>query len=293
MPVPSGPGYISLNSVSCLSATFCEAVGDAQHAASGTSSTLAEVWNGASWAIQPTPNVAGWSQNLLFGVSCFSVTFCEAVGTGGNATESSLAEVWDGTAWTIQPTPNPASAFYNVLNGVSCAAMSFCEAVGQAEAPGFSALAEVWDGTSWTQQAIPNPADATGYIRAQGVSCVSAGYCEAVGLYYSNGAIPTFAEVWNGTSWAVQATPNGGPMYGVSCVSAAACEAVGAMAEAWDGTSWTVQAVPLPSSMKYGSLRAVSCVSAVVCEAGGEGNHKSATGVLLTEAWNGTVWTPQ
>ena len=292
-PVPSGPGYISLNGVSCLSASFCEAVGSAQHAANGTSSTLAEVWNGAIWAIQPTPNVASWSQNLLYGVSCLSVSFCEAVGTGGNQTESTLAEVWDGTAWTIQPTPNPASAAYNQLNGVSCVSVGFCEAVGQAFGPGFSALAEVWDGTTWTQQTIPNPADATGYVQPQGVSCVSTGYCEAVGLYGSNGLTPTLAEVWNGTSWAVQATPNIGPMTGVSCVSAAACEAVGGNAEVWDGTSWTEQPVPFPSSLKYGSLVAVSCISAVVCEASGEGNHKSARGVPLTEGWNGTVWTPQ
>ena len=306
-PVPSGPGgLISLRGVSCLSASFCEAVGSAQHQVSGTftSSPLVEVWNGTGWAIQPAPNAAGSSLGYLNSVSCVSASFCDAVGTYTNTAGFALplAEAWDGTSWTLQSAP-PANGFgYSSLNSVSCVSATFCEAVGQASFPGFSAVAEVWDGTSWTQQAIPNPADATNYIQAKGVSCISAGACEAVGLY-NNGHVVTMAEVWNGTSWAVQPSPNapGVPnseLFGVSCVSAAACEAVGdgtgvAIAEAWDGTSWTVQPAPGPTATKSSQLNWVSCLNAADCEAAGYGSHNTGRYVSLFEGWNGTVWTPQ
>ena len=42
----------------------------------------------------------------------------------------------------------------------------------------------------------------------------------------------TLAEVWDGSTWTVQSTPNptgatSGSLYGVSCTSATACTAVG------------------------------------------------------------------
>jgi hypothetical protein len=58
--------------------------------------TLAEVWNGTSWAIQGTPNKAGYSDSALAGVSCTSVSACTAVGAYSkdeyNNTSFTLAE---------------------------------------------------------------------------------------------------------------------------------------------------------------------------------------------------------
>ena len=287
VPTPSGSGFQSLNGVSCVSATFCEAVGGG----------LAEVWNGTTWAIQPTPNGSG-----LIGVSCLSVTFCEAVGGYTNTAGFVLpqAEVWDGTSWTLQSAPSPSGFAYSQLNGVSCVSATFCEAVGQANGPNGSALAEVWDGTSWTQQAIPNPPGVAsgGSVKMHSVSCASASACEAVGE--AQGVVGSLVEAWNGTSWALQASPTTAGFSGVSCVSANDCEAVGSGANSgvaaalWDGTSWTLQPTTTPSSFRSGAtLGGVSCVSAVVCEASGSGRHNSARVLPLTEGWNGTVWTPQ
>jgi hypothetical protein len=296
-PTPNPPGgFVSLNGVSCISATFCEAVGSAQ--GGGTATTLAEVWNGTTWAIQPTPNPTGVNVSVLHGVSCVSVTFCEAVGeqdVGG--TSATLAEVWNGTSWTLQPTPNPA-VFTNALDAVSCVSATSCEAVGWSDSPGYSSLAEAWNGTGWTLQ---SPA-VTGYVHLLGVSCASADDCEAVGLTApASGGIASVAEVWNGATWTLQSTPTGSgtTLFAVSCVSAADCEAVGsdyslgAVAEVWNGTSWTLQTVDNPSQFKSANLRAVSCVSAVACEASGQGVHKSALGLPLTEGWDGTAWTAQ
>jgi len=51
------PGGGQLSGLVCTAATACEAVG--QFSNGGTTETLAEVWNGSNWNIQPTQNPAG------------------------------------------------------------------------------------------------------------------------------------------------------------------------------------------------------------------------------------------
>jgi hypothetical protein len=135
-----------------------------------------------------------------------------------------------------------------------------------------------------------------------GVSCSSATACTAVGSFLTGEDVhEPLALAWNGSTWALQATPvlnDLSTLRDVSCTSASACIAVGQaavrptdnpttpLAEAWDGAKWTVLAVPDPG--KDGSLAGVSCVSAVACAAvGGD------TGGALAERWNGTSWAVQ
>jgi hypothetical protein len=220
-----------LFSVSCTSASACTAVGGADN----DRIALAEVWNGTSWKIQPTPTTVRADVAVLLGVSCTSPSACTAVGAfarfGGQ--QVSLAERWDGTSWSIQPTPNPPGTGRIIdLNGVSCTSGSACTAVGGfVTSSPFTAgtLAERWDGTSWSIQ--PTPAQPSQDIpRFLGVSCTSASACIAVGT-----AADTLAEVWDGTAWSVDPTPPsppslqniGGGLDGVWCASAASCTAVG------------------------------------------------------------------
>jgi hypothetical protein len=137
-------------------------------------------------------------------------------------------------AWHIQPTPNPAGAILSALTGVSCNSATACTAVGYYynAGPVEVTLAERWNGTAWAVQGTPNPGGTHG-SSLSGVSCTSATACTAVGEYTnaSNVAV-TLAERWNGTVWAVQATPNpsgaqGSGLIDVSCTSATACTAVG------------------------------------------------------------------
>ena len=65
--------------VSCTAAKACTAVGDYVNSG-GDYVSLAEVWNGTSWAIQTTPNPTGVKGAFLFGVSCKSAAACTAVG---------------------------------------------------------------------------------------------------------------------------------------------------------------------------------------------------------------------
>jgi hypothetical protein len=131
---PTGANYTSLNSVSCTSSTACVAVGGFTGGAEADN-TLAEVWNGASWKIQTTPNVAGANIDLLYGVQCTKASACTAIGASevGSAT-GTLAERWNGTSWKVQPTPTPAGAGY-AGGSVSCASASSCTAVWRGLVP--------------------------------------------------------------------------------------------------------------------------------------------------------------
>ena len=87
-PDPAGTNQNPLNAVSCVSSTACTAVGFAGAAATGSTSTLAEQWNGSKWTIQSTADPAGVSSSL-FGITCRSSAVCTAVGSSG---DGALAE---------------------------------------------------------------------------------------------------------------------------------------------------------------------------------------------------------
>ena len=101
-PGPSGD-IVELNSVSCISATNCMAVGDDQNAAGTADTTLAAQWNGTTWTSVTTPSPATFS--ALFSVSCTSATFCSAVGASSptaTGAVSPVAETWNGSTWSLQ-----------------------------------------------------------------------------------------------------------------------------------------------------------------------------------------------
>src|SRR5438309_92026 len=78
-PNPTGATRSALSGVACTAATACTAIGD--YFKSGIGLTLAERWNGTSWAISSTPNPAGATFSFLSGVDCTAASTCIAVGT--------------------------------------------------------------------------------------------------------------------------------------------------------------------------------------------------------------------
>jgi hypothetical protein len=306
-PTPPNPhgtqlGAISrLASVSCISASACTAVGEADPASSngahggfGPGYALAEHWNGTAWKIQaaPTPKDAQAFGPILASVKCISASFCMAVG-GYNTSTSfntvAFAERWNGTAWKIQPIPNPASGN---LDSVACTTAANCIAVGST---GSGPLAEHWNGTSWSPMSVPAAAGGLA-----GVSCTSASACTAV----DGGGL---AERWNGKTWATQtlAVPANTQIniYGVKCISATACTAVGSqhdasfsflltLAEFWNGNSWQIQPTPNPAGVIGSELFAISCTALNACTAIGSGSGTSGA-VLFAENWNGASWQIQ
>jgi hypothetical protein len=82
-----------LTGVSCTSPDTCMAVGFSTDA-NGVTTTVAENWNGSSWAVQDTANFASTQLNDLTGVSCASPTACMSVGfvTIANGNDDVLGE---------------------------------------------------------------------------------------------------------------------------------------------------------------------------------------------------------
>jgi hypothetical protein len=225
VPSPNvGSGANTLASVSCVETGFCTAVGQSTDAGTGTRRTLIEGWNGTSWAVVPSPN-RGTTDNALFGVSCTSATWCQAVGvqSSGIGSFPALIEAWDGTAWSVEASPSNG-----ILNAVTCVSTTSCTAVGYGGyGRPISTLIERWNGISWLT--VPSPNQPGDFSDLAGVSCTSNTACVAVGFA---GNFQTLIEVWRGKSWVISPSPNVGSssnlLKGVSCMPAGRCKAVGA-----------------------------------------------------------------
>jgi hypothetical protein len=260
--------------------------------------TLAERWNGSTWAVQPTPNPSGAQFfSFLTGVSCTGPAACEAVG----ASDAGIfAERWNGTSWRLQAVPAPAGAQFGLLFSIFCAASS-CEAVGgYTDSSGaFVTLGERWNGTAWRTQPTPNPARANSN-GLNGVSCPSPSDCTAVGQGNGSGTPITLGERWRDGRWSIQNVPSPvgaaeNQLNGIACPATDACAAVGMVGPTrgvvstealwWNGRTWRLQKIPtLPGA----GLNAVSCVSETDCVAVGASNAGA-----LAERWNGKDWTIQ
>lgn len=119
-----------VSAVSCVSGTFCLAVGY-----DGFSGPLAAIWNGTSWSTTSALKPGDADSASLDGVSCVSATACTAVGSSsvGGYLAYTVAEQWNGTDWSLDTTPNAHGATATYLEDVSCAAASTCRAVGEDE----------------------------------------------------------------------------------------------------------------------------------------------------------------
>lgn len=95
-PTPKPPNVttstqeVTLNGVSCASATACTASG--QYAPGNNEAYFLEAWNGRSWRLVPAPHPAGFGSGALNGMSCV-LARCTAVGawSGGPIFAATLA----------------------------------------------------------------------------------------------------------------------------------------------------------------------------------------------------------
>jgi len=196
MSLPPHPAQdITLAGISCAGPGFCMAVGDYSYGVAAMPSpaardkTLAEHWNGSSWRVTGSVDVASWDQ--LSAVSCTSPRACSAVGSGGSG-QFALAERWDGSRWTIQHVPDVNPVGYTQLTAVSCSSPSACMALGTYNVAA-SAIAESWNGAAWQLSPMPGPPQPQPFIRPVGLSCTGPAACAAVG---TDGR--TLAEIWAG-----------------------------------------------------------------------------------------------
>jgi len=319
--IPPGAVFTNLFGVSCTAADACTAVGYYINGARQIH-PLTEIWDGASWKIQPVPSPAGHPLSGFFAVSCVSARACTAVGaqTDTHGTTTPLAERWNGTAWSIQATAGPAGSGGSEFLAVSCTSPTACTAGGASLDSSDTSvpLAERWDGTRWRVQATRVPAGSIGSGFA-GMSCSSATACTAAGSYgTSTGSSVMLAERWNGTAWSIQATPSpagatGSELLAVSCTATGACTAAGSvtisaagaaghsggrsttvgLAERWNGTTWRAQVIPGPGRSISTGFSAVSCSAPTACTAAGNYDTTSHLSRPVAAAWGGKNWHRQ
>lgn len=259
-----GPGA-NLSGISCVSATFCLAVG-------GTS---AFVFNGTTWtATPPSPDASA-----LYSVSCVLDTFCMALGVTNS---SVVTTVFNGSTWD-PPTILDDGTVVNP-EAVSCSSTSFCAAVGVGTGNQHDSVAYTYNGGTWSSASV------LGYsIQLVSVSCPADGSCLAIG---SGEAYQYQGGGWrNGVS-------TGLDFGSVACSSSRNCLAVGNATSGESGGgfntfengSWsTVQIIGL----KEGPA-SVSCVTSSWCMGVGDQTEPSGSYVGDVYFYGGHGWnTPQ
>lgn len=136
--------------------------------------------------------------------------------------------------WTLMASTDTSTTANNQLQRVSCVSTKFCMAVGDyAGATSAQALVLKWNGAKWTTVSSPDSSAAEDN-ELQGVSCVSASFCMAVGENVHGSTPQILMLKWNGTKWAAESSPDRGTgenyLNGVSCTSASFCLASGGYA---------------------------------------------------------------
>jgi hypothetical protein len=273
-----------LYGVSCVSASFCVAVGVA--ATSGIGQTLIEQWDGSTWKLLPSPDTNPGEAQQLQAVSCTSVTSCQAVGSVDEVagTTDTLVESWNGATWSIEGSPDEGTGGLSELDGVSCPASTECTAVGSYfNGSVDQTLVESWNGTTWSVVPSPDPSSGTTSVLTS-ASCPLPTACTAVGYSAPGSTFQTLVERWNGAVWAVVPSPDTAPtdfdvLQSVSCASPTWCSAVGSstpdgstysnLIEQSGGGAWTVTPAP-PDPPGGGELHGVWCVARGTCTAVGD-----------------------
>ena len=183
----------------------------------------------------PIEKLTGWTETLLYGVSCPSATGCFAVRfyqPSLGAPLRTLVEHWDGNSWSVTTSPTPVGSLPATLARVSCPTITSCFAVGSYSPPGggFKSLVERWDESSWSVMSSPKPPSTKTF--ATDVSCPRTTSCVAVGQYFRGTTGKTLVEAWNGAGWSLAANPNPAAstnswLTSVSCPTPTSCFAVG------------------------------------------------------------------
>jgi hypothetical protein len=324
-PNPLGLYNGVLNGIACPAATECIGVGDGSTTGS-TLGTLIQNWNGTAWSpvASPNPTGADAAYPQLNAVSCPTATACTAVGTTLLTSNDSVSLVEQMTStskkatWSVVASPDLSGASSTVLTAVSCPDTTTCFAVGWSRVPSSSFVpdlvttVEEWTAASkaWTVKTSPNPTDAL-QSRLNGVSCLTATNCVAVGFGLTSSSTTAFSETWDGSTWSlVTVTPPSGAadteLQAINCQTASgtiACFAAGrtyatefsapeSLVEVWNGSSWSPMTTRDASGVVDNILFGISCQSTTTCTAVGESDLNNSGGrQTLVEQLAAGTWS--
>ena len=274
-----------LNSVTCLSASFCMA--------SGQNGTI-DVWNGTSW----TATTGNGGGVFLADVTCLDPSTCYATGRQG----VTIATTDGGAHWAQQAGGGTTLQ----MNSVSCPSANACFAVGVAG----TILATVNGGQTWLPQTSGTA------VTLNGVSCASTTACVAVGATASGPTTLAAASAAGATNIKVASVAGLAAGQTITIDSGASAETVtitvvGTAGAAGTGITVTpalafahASGAPVggATTVRYttdGStwstgtgtgtsvLNAVACTSSTACLAVG------ASGTIIGSADGGATWSPR
>jgi hypothetical protein len=266
-PMIKGDNNSFLQGVVAISPTLAWAAGNVTDGAH--KGQVIEQWNGTKWRPFPSPKFGKKDRADVFAMTANSANDVWAIGSlvnVGTGLVSSLFEHWNGTAWTAT-TVESNNQF---LFGASADAANDAWAVGFSGSDHIETSAMHWDGTNWKSVATPNVGEGTNKLNA--VLALAPNDVWAVGFSTpvappKQAAMLTLIEHFDGTSWAVVASPNVGPnganqssrLLGLTANSANDIWAFGSYFPSngsghqmtlllhWDGTRWTVASSPSPT----------------------------------------------
>jgi hypothetical protein len=212
VPAPAHAVLSEFTGVSCATATFCAATGNAANS-SGTMAPLIGRWNGKAWSyLKPAAAPKGVVDPALVGVSCPTAASCVTAGDGSLAKggTASFIERWNGKAWALSSAISwPKGTKNPWLVGMSCYAAGHCFTAGyidwNPDANGANtgrAAAAQWNGKTWASTPVPPPGAGKATL-FDAVTCRSASFCVAVGLGgpFGQPQGTGLSGFWNGKSW--------------------------------------------------------------------------------------------
>ena len=152
--------------------------------------------------------------------------------------------------------------------------------------------------SQWSTTTPPSLAGSNPYLN--GVSCISATSCFAVGGYTDESGDSTpLVEFWNGAQWSIQSAPGftaSSALSAVSCASSSSCVAVGdsypvgssndkPFVDTWNGSEW--QATTIPKIHSFETLMGSdSCIKSFCTAVGGEAVAGGLTLVRKSGTWS-------
>ena len=304
VPSPNGGPDNQLYGVTAVSTTDAWAVGGYINS-HGNNQTLIEHWNGRTWTIVASPNVAR-DYNILYGVVAVSTNDVWAVGAydGSNGNNQALIEHWNGKTWTVVSSPDIGIG--SSLHGMAVVSPTTIWAVGYAvNAQGIEqTLIEQWNGTRWSVVPGPNPGSYANVLWS--VSAHSPGTVWAAGDYSnSRGQDQSLIEQWNGSQWGIVKSPDVSQFHtyllAVTALSPTNAWAVGyaladnllaadTVVEQWNGSQWSLVPAPDPGTA-FNFLYALTAISPTsIWAVGTYSNSRYGPFHTLAEQWNGSQW---
>lgn len=235
--IAPGPNANGLQSVSCVGADFCAAIG--YNAQVEPDATYVAVLKAGTWTSTDVSSFAAGGGSI----SCASATSCWGIDYDANLYQ------YDGSSWTESTTLSNAD---EGMLGISCPTLSFCMAVGA------TGQFTTYNGATWTALT-----SVTSHPVFLSVSCTSSTFCIALDASGN-------AYEYTGSGWGSATAVTTNQLNGVTCSTTTSCLAVDNVGDGFwfNGVSWS------PTTIASGAdLLAVSCSSPIACQAVDIANH--------------------